>query len=496
MTTSRRASTKEPQNIPPHSPEAEIAVLGAALQDAEALRLMREGLRPSDFFTTAHSAIAEACGSVCARGLVVDIRSVGELLHEQGRLAGVGGGSYLFSLVEQVPTAANAAHYVQIVREKAQLRRLYDACTRAAERARTNGTCPGDITADLWEDIRDLERLPGKAGAVLVRLSDVSPEAITWLWEGRIAAGKMSLLVGDPGLGKSYLTMDLAARVTIGGTWPDKSPARPGTVIVLTAEDGLADTVRPRLDLLGGDPARVHILTGTGDPEKPSSFTLAQDLDCLEDAVLRTGAGLVIIDPLSAYLGSERDSHRDADVRGLLAPLAALAERHQLAVLSVLHLNKSEQQKALYRVQGTLAFVAASRAVFAVVNDQDEPGRRLFLPLKMNLGPTPPTLGFRIDARGLWWEAGPVEVDIESALGGWEAKAERSERQEAGAFLREVLADGSVPAEEVKKQAKAAGMSEATLRRAKGELGITHYKVGYPGVWMWATKPKVFTGDT
>jgi hypothetical protein len=236
----------------------------------------------------------------------------------------------------------------------------------------------------------------------------------------------------------------------------------------------------------------VHILTGVGDPEKPAAFTL-QDIANLESAVCRTRARLIVIDPLSAYLGADTNSHRDADVRGLLAPLASMAERNRLAVLCVLHLNKAEQQKALYRVSGTLAFVAAARAVFAVAEDQDDPGRKLFAPLKMNLGPKPPTLAFRIGVDGLTWDIGPVDVDAETALGGWEAKAERNERQRAGAFLRDALADGSAMVEDISKQAKAAGISEATLRRAKESLGVQAYKVGYPGVWWCALKPNPLT---
>jgi len=482
-----------PHTVAPWSQEAEIAVLGAALQWLEAAHRLLAELRPEQFFRAAHATVAAAIARVRERGLQADVRSVGEYLREAKQLDSVGGAVALTDLADAVATAANGEHYVRTVREKWQLRRLLEACARASERAKANGTPPGDIAADQWDEIHDLERT-AEPGAILVRLSDVAPERIVWTWDARFPLGKLSLIVGDPGLGKSFVCMDLTSRVTIGGTGPDGTPAPKGSVVILTAEDGLADTIRPRTDRQGGDASRVHVLTGIGDPEKPASFNLATDLPHLEDAVLRTRASLVIIDPLSAYLGGETNSHRDADVRGLLAPLATMAERNRLAVLGVMHLNKSEQNRALYRVSGALAFVAASRAVFAVVGDQDEPGRRLFLPLKTNLGPKPPTLAFRIDADGLRWEAGTVGVDAETALGGWEAKAERNERQEAASFLREALANGSVPVDEVKKQAKAAGISEATLRRAKESLRIEPYNVGYPGVWMWALSPNPLTG--
>jgi hypothetical protein len=468
--------------------------LGALLQDPKAMEQAAAILRPVDFYLDAHRHIFSVALALHTQGAPVDALSVGELLQRRDQLQAVGGTSYLASLVDRVPSAANVAHYCGIVRDKSKLRQIAEACIRAGERARGNGTDPGGILADLWEELRPLESPDRAPGPILVRLEDVQPEPITWLWPGHIPIGKLTLFVGDPGEGKSYTTEDLAARVSRGASWPDGEPGVLGNSIILTAEDGLADTVRPRIDLLDGDPGRVVILTGIGDPERPSSFNLARDLVHLEDAVLKTRAILVVVDPVSAYLEGV-ESHRDADVRSVLAPLCAMAERNRVAIVGVMHLNKSDAQKALYRASGSLAFVAQARGVFAFVKDQECPGRRLFLPLKMNIAPHPPTLAFRLDGGRLTWEQGTVCVDTEAALAGVEERAERGERDEAKEFLREVLRDGSAPADDVKKQARAVGISESTLRRARSDLKIKPRKVGYPGVWMWDLAAKVLSAD-
>ena len=167
---------------------------------------------------------------------------------------------------------------------------------------------------------------------VLTCLADVSPEDVTWIWRGRVAAGKLNLIAGDPGLGKSFVTLDLIARYTTGRPLPDGSPGIPsGTAILLSAEDGLADTIRPRLDALGADVQRVHYVATVIDGRQERSIQLA-DVEALEEAILTKDAGLVVIDPLSAYVG-DTDSHRDAAVRGLLAPLAQLADRYRVTIL-------------------------------------------------------------------------------------------------------------------------------------------------------------------
>ena len=327
-----------------------------------------------------------------------------------------------------------------------------------------------------------------KVAPVLVRLSDVQAESVSWLWPGRIPRGKLTLIIGDPGQGKSFLTLDLAARVSSGRAWPDGTPAVFGDVVLLTAEDGLSDTVRPRLDAMSGDPARVHVITAIRAGERERGFDLTKDVEHLESAIKKTGADLVVIDPVSAYLG-KADSYKDAEVRGILAPVAALAERTGVAIIGIMHLTKSQQRQAIHRAQGSIAFVGAARAVFAVAADRGDPERRLFLPVKMNVARKAPGLAFRLvevgGAARVEWDENPVNVDVEDVLAGPDLVTERTERDEATDFLREILARGPVAADDVKDQARAAGISERTLSRAKADLGVEAEKTGFEGGWVW-----------
>ncbi|MCB9845306.1 MAG: AAA family ATPase [Phycisphaeraceae bacterium] len=261
-------------------------------------------------------------------------------------------------------------------------------------------------------------------GAIVVRLADVTPEPVSWLWPGRIALGKVTLIAGDPGLGKSFLTLDMAARISSGAGWPDggERPA-PGGVVLLSAEDSIADTIRPRLDAAGADPARIIALEsirslGENGRVCARSFDLSRDLPALDAAVESVGdCRLVVIDPVTAYLGGV-DSHKNAEIRGLLAPLGELAMRHRVAVVAVTHLNKAGGGPAIYRAMGSLAFAAAARAAWAVSKDRADPMRRLLLPIKNNLAPDAGGLAYRIDGAGpaVAWEAGTVHVSADEAL--------------------------------------------------------------------------------
>ena len=320
-----------------------------------------------------------------------------------------------------------------------------------------------------------------------VRLCDVAPQALQWLWRGRIPLGKLSFIVGDPGLGKSFLVADLAARVSAGLAWPDAPAHRtPGDVWLVSLEDDLADTIRPRLDAAGADVSRIHAL--------PDLFSLDADLTRLDVAVSHTPeARLLVIDPIAACLGKV-DSHKNAEVRGALAPLAALAARRRLAVVCIHHLNKSTAGPALYRPAGSLAFSAAARAVWLVAADRQDKRRRLLLPIKSNLAETLTGLAYCIEddaARAVGrivWDPRPIEIGADDALAVWttEETERRQERKEAAEFLQATLAGGAVATTDLQRLTKEAGHAWATVRRALRELkAMTFRKGGKGGRWYW-----------
>jgi len=329
---------------------------------------------------------------------------------------------------------------------------------------------------------------PQSEAPVLIRLSDVQPEKIRWAWEGRIALGKLCLVIGDPGTGKSTATLDVGSRITRGMAWPDGGLAPLGNVILLSAEDGVADTIRPRVDLHGGNPNSFYILQAIKQNDSERAFNLVSDIDALENAITTIGnVRLVVIDPLSAYLG-DKNSYKDSEIRSVLAPLIAMAERYGVAIIGIMHMGKSEERKALYRALGSIAFVAAARTVFAVGKDKDDSECQIFVGVKNNLAQMPKALAYRIVDGVLRWEDRPIEgVDADSILSG-SAPEELGARRDAVEFLKETLAAGERLATETIKAAREIGISERTLNRAKAELGVKSRpkgKPGEPGPWFW-----------
>ena len=338
--------------------------------------------------------------------------------------------------------------------------------------------------------------------AVTICMADVKSEPIQWLWPGRIALGKVTMIAGDPGLGKSLVTITLAAHVSQGYPWPvDLSTCPQGGVVMLSAEDDPADTIRPRLDAAGANASYIYMVTmvreHTDDGIKEHCFSLDRDLVALDGVLTRTAAcKLVIIDPISAYLGGT-DSHKNADIRALLSPLAALASKHKVAIVVVTHLNKSAQTNALYRATGSLAFVAAARAVFAVTKDKDDPTRRLMLPIKNNLGKDTSGFAYKVDtadndAPVVTWERDPVEITAEEALTP-ASDADHSEREEAVTWLLDVLAEGPIQAKEMQTLAREAGHSWSTIKRAKKEASVASTKQEFSGKWVWEIPTKGLT---
>jgi putative DNA primase/helicase len=331
------------------------------------------------------------------------------------------------------------------------------------------------------------------ARPVLVRLSDVRPERVSWLWPGRVPFGKLTLLEGDPGLGKSTLALDIIACATTGRPMPNGAQgAEPASAVILSAEDGLADTIRPRLKAAEADLSRVHALTAVKMPDGAEVFpTLTANLEQIREAVVKTAARIVLVDPLAAYIGSETNSWKDTDIRRCLAPLAALAEDLRVAIVLIRHLTKSGGAAAIYRGGGSIGIVAACRSALLVAKDPEDEDRRILAPVKSNLCAPPPSLAYRMESRGdvarIAWEPGIVEMtagELLAAQGGDDEDADGpSMVEEAAEFLRDLLQHGAVGTIAVQKSAREAGHSWRTVRRAQKRLGIRPEKT--PEGWRW-----------
>ncbi len=436
--------------------EIEQQFLGATIRSDEAFKKSRR-LSLSDFSVPVHGEIYtsivsryENGGTITAHLLAIEFSKHPELSH-------LGGGRYIIDIANSLLSTINAPEYAE---------QIYEAAA-----ARQN------------PEINEVE---------MICMNEIKMEKINWLWPDRIACGKLTVIAGNPGLGKSQVTASLAAIVSKGMGWPDtEAPAQQGDVIFLSAEDDASDTIKPRLLAAGAEISRCHILTAIKEEGKVRSFVLTQDIDRLAIAIKRTHARVVIIDPISAYLGGT-DSHRDADMRGLLAPLAAMAAKYNVAIVLIAHFNKSDKQEPTARVNGSIGLIAAARAGYAVIKDKNNPEIRYFLPIKNNIGNDTEGLSFQIEGRTL-------EGGIETSRVRWSAdlfdahKILHPEPEEqptatngAADFLREILSKEPMPANDVLAEAKGAGHSEAAVQRAAGKINVRRKKGGMTGGWMWS----------
>jgi RecA-family ATPase len=336
------------------------------------------------------------------------------------------------------------------------------------------------------------------SGPILQCLADVKPTPVRWLWPGRIPQGRITLVVGRPGEGKSFLTTYMAGRVSTGSPWPDGTECPKGSVILISAEDDPGDTIRPRLDAHHADAGRVHLLSTIrrvrADGERHDvMFTLA-DSEEMESALKTlTDCRLVVVDPIGSFLGGRVDAHRDNEVRAVLAPVAKLAEKYGPAVLIVAHRRKSGGSFADDLALGSRAFTGIARTVWHVMRDPDDRNRRLLLPGKNNLAPEGHGLAFTIGGQpaALSWEREPVQMNADDALQmeNQDEKGrpgpDRETRNCAIEWLRDLLAAGSMAASEVRREAQEAGHAWRTVQRAKDELGIKPYRDQFGGAWIW-----------
>jgi hypothetical protein len=337
----------------------------------------------------------------------------------------------------------------------------------------------------------------------LVCAADIEPEATSWIWWHRFPAAKLSILAGMQGIGKGFASIDMAARISRGAAWPDlpdATPPRSGSVIMLAAEDGLADTLIPRLRNAGAALDNVAIVQAVEDVDGtgPRGFNLARDLHLLERQIELLGdARLLIIDPLNSYCGAV-DGNSDTEIRAVLQPLADLAQRTGVAVLAVAHLTKTLHPQALYRVLGSVAYTALARAVWMIGQDREDPKRLLLLPAKLNIAKPAPGLAFRIetpsggipDVGAVTWEPGEVAQTADEVFGPEERPTRGPAWAQAAEWLREQLADagGAMLARDVLAARAQSGPSESALRDARTRMRLVVARAtGVPnGPWIWA----------
>jgi hypothetical protein len=328
-----------------------------------------------------------------------------------------------------------------------------------------------------FEEVQPDEVDPMGRRVRLTKATDVKSEVVRWAWQDRLPLGALSLLAGQPGLGKSTATSYLAAQLS-RGELEGSLYGDPCDVLLVTLEDHIAAVVRPRLEAAGANLDRVHFL-GVEEEGQDGLITLPDDLPAIEEAAQRLNARLLVIDPIVATLSKSTDAHKDQSVRRALAPLASYAERAGIAVCAVMHLNKGEADNLLNRVSGSVGFGGAARAVLGFMRDPDDADAdagydRLLLPVKSNWGQYPKTLRCRVESASIETTDGPSSQSLLRVIGESDitqadlsGNTEPGEGDEADEFLDEQLGDGEWhPRREIKTAADAQKLAWKTVERA------------------------------
>ena len=312
----------------------------------------------------------------------------------------------------------------------------------------------------------------------LIQMSDVEAEEVSWLWYPYIPYGKLTIIQGDPGDGKTTMVLNLAAKLTKGETLDEGMDCgEPVNVIYQTAEDGLADTVKPRLESAGADCTRIMVID-----ESDKSLSMADER--IEEALRSTNAKLLILDPIQAYLGGGMDMNRANEARDMTKRLGAMAEKYKCAIVLIGHMNKAGGTKAAYRGIGSIDFYAVARSVLLVGRIEGEPSLRAMVQIKNNLATFGNSKAFELSEDGFRW-IGDYEITADEVLGGIAPKVNKQER--ATLLLKELSeTHRMLPSKDIFEAAGEENISKRTLENAKQELGIKARKIN--DVWYWVLR--------
>jgi hypothetical protein len=313
-------------------------------------------------------------------------------------------------------------------------------------------------------------------------LSGVESQPVEWLWPNFILFGKANMISGDPNVGKTWLALDIAARLSKGLAWPDDSPGPEiANSLYLSVEDNPADTLRPRIDSLGGDPSKIVII----NPDYSDFITFAEQdgIKKLEQEILKIGnVRLVVLDPVLDFSGGINPNAAE-QVRAFLTPLIHIAEKLNLALVLIAHLNKAQSQSAIYRTGGsTSAWLGKCRAAFMIFRDNEEKKKRYISAIKSNLAQDdPPQLSFIPNSGRLIFEKVIEEVDVDEQLNP-QLRGQDGEKEESSfavKWLRDALKDGPVDGKEIKQAARECGIAESTLKRVGHKMNLIMKMEGF-----------------
>ena len=477
-----RATANAP---PPRDVPAERNLIGSVLASPEAMAGVGEVVADRDFFDpelrTIYSAVAKrhASGNPIDPSLVAaDVANAIEDAH-----------SKLSDIAATAPDARNAVQYARIVSDFSVMRQLL-TITDGVRSGVHDRQDIGELVENLAYDVSELRRgHRGGPRADVVSLAGVEPMRTEWIWRQWIPAGTMSLLDGDPGLGKSTITIDLAARISNGWALPpvlSSAPVyRPANVVMMSAEDDLQRTIRQRVGAADADLHRLHVITSMDNNDRLPE--LPKDIPAIQRVVEKLDASLLVIDPLAAFIGQGVDTHRDSDVRRCLHRLARMAEESGVAVLLVRHLTKEAGKIAKYRGGGSIGIIGAARSAM-IVAEHPKDDCCVLASTKSNLGPTPGSLQYRIrsarDTSNIEW-LGSTPLSANDLVLAKPAK-QSPKVDQCVELLLDMLADKPIGAKEATARCTKAGFSDSTIKRARKKAKVAISKVDFDGGWQWS----------
>lgn len=473
----------------PQSEETERAVLGSVLLDNGLASIVTSELFEEDFYRVIHRNAFAAMKAMHERDSTEEINPL--LLIEEMRRAGSYVEGVMLTISEFThglpPISADTLtkQYIPTLRQRTAFRQLLRAFSLIEGQILGGGASCDEVLTEASAQLEAIKKR-AKFGAASLRvacMADIEPETVTWLWFPFIPKRKLTIIEGDGGIGKSWLTCAIASAITHGFGLPASEPFEVGSVLFLSAEDGLADTLRPRLDAVRADVSRIYAVA---EPLTLDAIGLIK----LENAIITHAPALVVIDPLFAFTGGRVDIHRANEARTITAPLAAIAERHSCAIVAIRHLNKSRGGGNSNNAGlGSIDFHAAARSVLLVGKDPDDESKRALCQTKNNLAMIGEPQGYTIEGGQFFW-TGTSDLTARRILSFASDKDEHDAQAEAVEFIHAMLKDGARPAQDVKAEAKHVGLTEQNLRTARRRLGIKPTKEGgeFGGKgakWMW-----------
>jgi len=482
------------EKIPPHDNDAELMALGSMLlgdADFDPVPEITSILTDADFYCQEHRDIFNSIQSVYERTAGTDVTLVKREIQLIGRQAKKAAENLAWAM-NSVGSAVNAKYYAENVRDMALRRAYISAGTHLVTQAYDN-TIPMD---DLSNQADEIIHISEKVATGVICLDTVETEPVHWLWFNRLPLGKLSVLAGDPNLGKSFVSLSMASYISAGMSWPDTphetNPS--GKVMLLSAEDGNADTIKPRLEAMSADCQNIVAFDNVLD--------IGNDIAKIERAIKMTeGVRLFVIDPVSAFIGTKRDGHSNTEIRAILSPLAKLAEKYRVAILCVTHLNKGGPAEPIYRVMGSLAWAAAARTVWTIVKEKNpladplcKVERRLLLPVKNNLACDSRTgMAFSIMDGRVVWEPAPIQTTAAEYFtqhNPGKPGPKPTAREEAERWILDTLSDGPMWASDLEEKAEQDGISWITVKRAKREAGVIseQHRANNKSRWFWRTE--------